>query len=155
MDFNAIIDAAMPYILAGSGLTGTGLIAWIISKVVRIIADIRKNANFAELFKAALPKDLTVSVSKLAKSEFDRLVSELKAEFIAPLRELTLLVKDNARALLTLRSVPDDVKNDIASHFDKSPIPPAEVIKLELSKEIIEATKETIPEPPPARFFVE
>lgn len=156
MDFNQILESIAP----GLNLTVVGAaIAAIVTFVVKVrslFKDIRLNSDISEVFKKALPKDLSVSVAKLAKSEIDRLIVEIKAEFTNAIRENTLLTKDVARGILSLRSIPDDLKHDIASHFGDTKLPAIETIKLELSKDIVEASVEQIePEQPTNKIYID
>ena len=73
MEFNEIWNNIAPYVGTGSFLTGVGVIVGIVIKILQLLRDIKKNANFQSLFKQALPKDLTVSVAALTKTEVDKL----------------------------------------------------------------------------------
>jgi len=156
MDFNQIIEQIAPGLnITAIGAAVVAIVTFAV-KVKGLFADLRKNSDVAELFKKALPKDLTVSVAKLAKSEIDRLIAEVRAEFTSAIRESAAIQKDLVRAMLSLRSIPDDLKNEIAKHYSDAKITTVETVKLELSQDIAEAAVEEAPlEPAQPKMYID
>jgi len=153
MDFNQIIEQIAP----GLNITAIGAaIAAIVTfavKVKGLFSDLRKNSDVAELFKKALPKDLTISVAKLAKTEIDRLIAEVRGEFTSAIRESAAIQKDLVMAMLSLRSIPDDLKNEIAKHYSDTKVTTVDAVKLELSQDIVSATVEETPVETPKMYI--
>lgn len=147
MEFNEIWNNIAPYVGTGSFLTGVGVIVGIVIKILQLLRDIKKNANFQSMFKQALPKDLTVSVTALTKNEIDKLADKIENKFIAPIKENTILLADVAKAVASLRSVPETYKENIAKHCDGIQTNTVESIKLEMSPELVEVKKETVNKP--------
>ena len=143
MDFNAIYETIKPYLNIGTLATVIGVVIGIVVKIRSMVNDIKTNSDLTVLFQKALPKDLTVSISKLAKGEIDRLVGEVQGVFIKGLEQNTLLVKDLAKAIASLKSIPDSLKNEIAKHIEDYTPETTESIKLEMSEELVEISKET------------
>lgn len=144
MDWNTLYLELAPYINLIIVALGGGGIGTLIYKVIKIvkreIENIRVKTNIAEIFKQALPKDFSLTVEALTKTELDKLKAEIKKEFIKPLQELIELNKISAKALGNLRSVPDDIKQELSAKIDED-IKTVESIKIELSKEITEEAK--------------
>lgn len=147
MEFNEIWNTVAPYVGSGSFVAAVGVVIGIVVKILYVIRDIKNSADIQNLFKQALPKDLTVSVTALAKSEIDKLTAEIKGEFIAAIKENTVLVADVAKAVASLRSVPDTCKENIAKHCEGIQTNTVESIKLEMSPELVEVKKETVNKP--------
>lgn len=147
MEFNEIWNTVAPYVGSGSFVAAVGVIIGIVVKILSVIREIRNNADVQTLFKQALPKDLTVSVSKLTQSEMDKLTAEIKGVFIAAIKENTVLLADVAKAVASLRSVPETCKQDIAKHCEGVQTNTTETIKLEMSPELVEVKKETVNKP--------
>ena len=147
MEFNEIWNTVAPYVGSGSFVAAVGVVIGIVVKILHVIRDIKNSADIQNLFKQALPKDLTVSVTALAKSEIDKLTAEIKGEFIAAIKENTVLVADVAKAVASLRSVPETCKENIAKHCEGIQTNTVESIKLEMSPELVEVKKETVNKP--------
>lgn len=147
MEFNEIWNTVAPYIGSGAFLSAVGVVIGIVVKILHVIRDIKNSADIQNLFKQALPKDLTVSVTALTKNEIDKLTAEIREIFIAAIKENTVLVSDVAKAVASLRSVPDIYKQEIAKHCEGIQTNTVESIKLEMSPELVEVKKETVNKP--------
>jgi len=145
MDFNQIIESIAPGLNITAIAAAIAAIVTFAIKVKGLFGDLRRNSDVAELFKKALPKDLTVSIAKLAQSEIDRLISQVRTEFTNAVKESAAIQKDLVMAMLSLRSIPDDLKNEIARHYSDAKITTVETVKLELSPDLIEAVTEETP----------
>lgn len=147
MEFNEIWNTISPYVGSGSFVAAVGVVIGIVVKILHVIRDIKNSADIQNLFKQALPKDLTVSVTALTKNEIDKLTAEIKGEFIAAIKENTVLVADVAKAVASLRSVPETYKENISKHCEGIQTNTVESIKLEMSPELVEVKKETVNKP--------
>jgi len=124
MDFTQIWASISPYVSAGA--IGTVITATI-GIVVKVVAAVKNaktqlvetKAMAIELFKTALPKDLTISIQKLAKNELESLTSQvtqiINEQIIEPVRANTELTQALAKAVASLRSVPENLRTEIAA----------------------------------------
>lgn len=123
MDFNAIYESIAPYV--GTSTIASGIIA-IISLAfytVKKIKEIKETFSSTEsemlkAFKKAIPETLYVSIESLAKAELSKITEEIKQvvdkEFLSQIKANTDLVNAMAKALISMKSVPDSVKKEIA-----------------------------------------
>lgn len=146
MDFEQIYNTIQPYLEGGSLAAIVTFIITVLAKLASCIKTVKENSNVTELFKKALPNDLTVSIEKLTRSEIDKLTAEIKADVIKPFTEQTVLLQDLCAAICSLRSVPEDMKKKIAEHCDTVSIPMQETIKLSINKglEVTQGEKQKI-----------
>lgn len=143
MNFTNVWEAISPYINITALITALSGIIAVVCNIKRTMTAINKRSDVTQLFSQALPKDLTVSVSKLAQQEIDRFIEQLKPEFIDVVARNTELTECVAKAILSLRSIPDDLKADIQSHLSE-PVE-EQKITLEMSKEFTKVATEAKP----------
>lgn len=143
MNFTGVWEAISPYINITAIITALSGIIAVVCNIKRTMTDINKRSDVTQLFSKALPKDLTVSVSKLTQQEIDRLIERLKPEFIDVVARNTELTECVAKAILSLRSIPDDLKADIQSRLTE-PVK-EEKITLEMSEEFARSSAEVKP----------
>ena len=141
MDFNAVYSQIMPYI-------GTGTIATIIIAVLAIIIkakgalnDIRSAFKTTEnealkAFKNALPKELSISLEALAKTELAKITESINQvvnnKFLSQIKANTELMQAVASALITMKAIPDSAKKDIAKLLELKEVNTTESLKIEL-----------------------
>lgn len=141
MDFNAIFEKLYPIL----GVTGTALFIILCLAVYLVIkhflnkntATITNMSDIAvEAFKKALPKELYISLETIAKEELAKIKTEftnaVEEKFINQIKANTELVQEIAKALCTLKAIPDSVKLEIAKLLDIEKPDTTESLKVEL-----------------------
>ncbi len=141
MDWNSIYEAIKPYL-------GTGAIALAIltvfSLAIRFKSEIKNIRNvFAstenealKAFKKSLPKELFINIQSLAQSEFAKIVQELKQvvdeRFLSQIKANTEITQAIASAIITMKSIPDSSKKEIARLLDLKDVDTTEALKVDL-----------------------
>jgi hypothetical protein len=141
MDFNVFYSQAAPFL-------GTGTIAGIIIAVFAIIIkakgainDIRSAFKITEnealkAFKNALPKELSISLEALAKTELAKITESINQvvnnKFLSQIKANTELMQAVASALITMKAIPDSAKKDIAKLLEIKDVKTTESLKIEL-----------------------
>lgn len=144
MDFNSIYQAIAPYL--GTGVIGTALVGLIgiFCKGIKAFKEMRStfkdtNAEAIERFTKALPKDLTVSLETITKQEFSKIkteiATEIKEQFIEPIKANTELVRAMAEALAISKLTPDAYKEKIKEMLDLPEVETTNSLKVELNAE--------------------
>ena len=86
-------------------------------------------------FKQAIPKELYVNIESLAKQEFEKIVTEIKAivdeKFLSQIKANTELMEAMAQALCSMKSIPDSHKKAISKLLEIKP-ETTESLKVEL-----------------------
>ena len=153
IDFNTIYNAVSPYF-------GTGAIAtFLVTAIALVIAVIKKlkevskivDAFLAKLkdgfektenealkaFKNALPPDFAVNIEHLTRAE----IASVKEYFISAINENWLkqitanndLMKAVANALISLKSIPDSSKKEIAEILKLNSVETTDKLKVSLT----------------------
>jgi len=153
MDFTQIWASISPYVSAGAIGTVVTATIGIVVKVVEAVKSaktqlVETKALAIDLFKTALPKDLTISIEKLAKTQLQSLTTEvtqiINEQIIEPVRANTELTQALAKAIASLRSVPENLRTEIATLVnDTALVTTTESVKLELNTEL-KAEAETL-----------
>jgi len=153
MDFTQIWASISPYVSAGAIGTVITATIGIVVKVVGAVKSTKTQLSETkllaiELFKTALPKDLTLSIKKLAQDELTSLtasVTELiNEQVIEPVKANTELQQAIAKALISLRSIPETLRTEISALINEpTAVTTTESIKLELNTEL-QAEAETV-----------
>jgi len=146
MDFTQIWASISPYVSAGAIGTVVTATIGIVVKVVAAVKSaktqlVETKALAIDLFKTALPKDLTISIEKLAKTQLQSLTADvtqiINEQIIEPVRANTKLVQALAKAIASLRSVPESLRTEIATLVnDTALVATTESVKLELNTEL-------------------
>lgn len=141
MDFNAIFETISPYLGTGGIATAVIGILAIVVKLGGLIKTAKKTFSSThneavEAFKQALPKELYISLETIAKEELAKIKTEftnaVEEKFINQIKANTELVQEIAKALCTLKAIPDSVKLEIAKLLDIEKPDTTESLKVEL-----------------------
>lgn len=141
MDFNAIYEVIAPYLSVSAISTALVGILAIVIKLSSLIKSARATFSSThneavEAFKKALPKELSISLEVLARTELEKIKAEfttaVEEKFIKQIKENTLLVQEIAKALCSLKALPDSIKNEIAEMLDIEKPETTESLKVEL-----------------------
>ena len=146
MDFNAIYEAIAPYL--GTGTIASGIIA-IISLALYAVKKIKEikeafsstESEMLKAFKKAIPESLYVSIESLAQKELSKINDEIKLivdeKFLSQIKANTELVNAMAKALVSMKAVPDSIKNEISEKLlsDNKAITTTESLKVDLLPE--------------------
>lgn len=141
MDFNAFYESIKNYVDLGTMATFIVSLFGIIGYVAKSIKDIRGTFKSTEnealkAFRAAIPKELYVNIESLAKSELEKICENINNivndKFLSQIKENTDLVKAIANALVTMKSIPDSQKEEIAKLLDLSEVETTEKLKVDL-----------------------
>jgi len=163
MDFTQIWASISPYVSAGAigtVVTATiGIVVKVVGAVKSAKTQLSETKSLAiELFKTALPKDLTLSIKKLAQDELTSLtasVTELiNKQVIEPVKANTELQQAIAKALISLRSIPETLRTEISALINEPTITTTESIKLELNTEL-QAEAETVKKTKTTKVYLE
>ena len=102
--------------------------------------------DWQKTMKAAMPKELTVSVEKIAGKEFAAMVADLKAQVLEPLQkaydEVNAKVVAMAKCVACLKTVPQETRDELLELLGEDAPKEQEAIVLELNPELEEITKE-------------
>jgi hypothetical protein len=153
MDFTQIWASISPYVSAGAIGTVVTATIGVVVKVVGAVKSAKTQLSetkqlAVDLFKTALPKDLTISIKKLAQDELKSLtasVTELiNKQVIEPVKANTELQQAIAKALISLRSIPETLRTEISALINEpTAVMTTESIKLEMNTEL-QAEAETL-----------
>lgn len=141
MDFNTIYQTISPYV--GSGTIAMGIITVIAValKISSVIKDIKNTFTSTEsealkAFKKAIPESLSVSIESLAKTEFEKFrqdfINTINEKFINPIKSNTELTQAIAKALMSMRALPDSAKLEISNLLIGETPKTTESLKIEL-----------------------
>ena len=157
MDFNTIYDAISPYLGTGTIASGIIMIISLAIYAVSKIKEIKKSFSSTEsemlkAFKKAIPENLYISIESLAKTELNKITQEIKdivdEKFLSQIKANTELLNAIAKGLITMRTIPDSIKTEIADKLltDKKEIITTESLKVELlpEKKEIEVKEEIL-----------
>lgn len=150
MDWNAIYEAVSPYL--GTTTIAAGIIAvlTLICKFVSFMKQAKAALSSTEseaikAFKKAIPESLYLQVETLTKKELTAIVEEIKTlvdeKFLAQIKANTELTQAVAKALMSLKAMPDSTKEEIGKLLDIKPKDTKEAMKVELLP-VEEETKE-------------
>lgn len=142
MDFNAIWELIAPYVNIGTVATVIGVIIGIIVKVKSMMNDIKTNSDVTKLFQKALPSELVVSIKKLTETEMEALGANIREYCKTSIDTNTALLKELAKAMCAIKSVPDAIKEEISHYLSDYQPETTESIKLEMNTELMEVTAE-------------
>lgn len=142
MDFGAIWATVAPYLNVTTIATCIGVVVGIAVKVRTMVKDIKANADMTKLFQKALPSELVVSVQKLTKTELETLTAEIRSVFVRAIDQNTALVKELAKAMCSLKSVPDSIKHEISGYLSDYQPDTTEAIKLEMNADMVSVSTE-------------
>lgn len=150
MDWNTIYEAVSPYL-------GTIMIA---AEIIAVLTLIFKFVSFIKQAKAALlstereaikvvkkaiPESLYLKVESLTKKELGEITEHFKElideKFLAQIKANTELTQAVAKALMSLKAMPDSTKAEIGKLLDIKPTDTKEAMKVELLP-VEEETKE-------------
>ena len=154
MDFNAFYEGIKNYLDIGTIATVIVSILSIVAYVTKSVKNIKDSFASTEnealkAFKAAIPKELYVSIESIAKKELSKITDEIKdivnEKFLAQIKENTELTQAIAKALITIKSIPDSYKEDIAKLLEIKDAKTTGSLKVELlPEEKIESTSANV-----------
>ena len=141
MDWNTIYEAVSPYL--GTTTIAAGLIAvlTVILKTVSFLKQAKATLSGTEseavkAFKKAIPESLYLQVEALTKKELGAITEHIKEivdeKFLAQIKANTELTQAVAKALMSLKAMPDSTKEEIGKLLDIKPTDTKEQIKVEL-----------------------
>lgn len=150
MDWNTIYEAVSPYL--GTTTITAGIVA-VLTFIFKF-RSLMKQAKAAlssttiaaeKALKKAIPKNLYLQVETLTKKELAVIVEEIKTlvdeKFLAQIKANTELTQAVAKALMSLKAMPDSTKEEIGKLLDIKPTDTKEAMKVELLP-VEEETKE-------------
>jgi hypothetical protein len=151
MDFNSIYQAVAPYL--GTGVIGTALVGLIsiFCKGIKAFKEMKStfkdtNAEAIDRFRKALPSELTVSLETITKQEFSKIraeiASDIKEQFIEPIKANTDLCRAMAEALAVSKLTPDAYKEKIKEMLDLPEVETTNSLKVKLNTEEKETNEE-------------
>lgn len=141
MDFNSIYEAVKPYL--GTGAIA-GAIVTILALATKVLGFIKEAKGVFQstqneavnAFKKALPKELYISVETLVKGELEKIttkiVSAVDDKILAQIKANTELMQAIASALVSMRTIPDSSKLEIAKLLELKEVKTTESLKVEL-----------------------
>lgn len=141
MDFNAIYEAAKPYLGTGAIASAIVTIIAFAIKVIGVIKELRTSLASTEseaikAFKKAIPESLYVSVESLTKAELAKIKDEIAKivdeKFLKQIKENTELTQAIAAAILSMKAIPDSAKEKITEILELKEPKTTESLKLEL-----------------------
>ena len=151
MNFEAILEAIKNPAIVGGVLTATGGVIAIIVKVSGAIKAIKKDVGITQKeivtsFREAMPKEITISVEKLVSGKMDLFTAEIKEvllnQIVGTLAEQIEIVGALAEAVSSIKSIPQNLREDIASLTGKEkPKNTAETVKLEINTALLKEEK--------------
>lgn len=143
MDFNTIYAQVAPYV----GTAGiAGLIVTVITVLVRLKQLFTKSglslkeleSNVTNAFKQALPENLYIEIEAITKNELQAIVENIKTvvdeKFLKQIKENTELMQAMAKALMSMKSIPDSAKEEIGKMLELPVTDTAKAMKVELIK---------------------
>lgn len=143
MDFNTIYAQVAPYV----GTAGiAGLIVTVITVLVRLKQLFTKSglslkeleSNVTNAFKQALPENLYIEIEAITKNELQSIVANIKTvvdeKFLKQIKENTELMQAMAKALMSMKSIPDSAKEEIGKMLELPVTDTAKAMKVELIK---------------------
>lgn len=146
MDFNTIYAQVAPY-LGTAGIAG--LIVTVITVLVRLKQLFTKSglslkeleSNVTNAFKQALPENLYIEIEAITKNELQSIVENIKTvvddKFLKQIKENTELMQAMAKALMSMKSIPDSAKEEIGKMLELPVTDTAKAMKVELIKPTI------------------
>ena len=144
MDFNAFYESIKNYLDLGTIATVIVSILSIVAYLTKSVKNIKDSFSRTEnealkAFKAAIPKELYVSIESIAKKELAKITDEIKDivddKFLSQIKANTELTQAIAKALATMKSIPDSHKEDIAKLLEIGEIKTTGSLKVELMPE--------------------
>ena len=157
MDFNTIYAQVAPY-LGTAGIAG--LIVTVITVLVRLKQLFTKSGlslkelenNVTNAFKQALPENLYIEIEAITKKELQSIVENIKTvvdeKFLKQIKENTELMQAMAKALMSMKSIPDSAKEEIGKMLELPVTDTAKAMKVELIKPTITKKEEKTTEYP-------
>lgn len=157
MDFNTIYAQVAPY-LGTAGIAG--LIVTVITVLVRLKQLFTKSglslkeleSNVTNAFKQALPENLYIEIEAITKNELQSIVENIKTvvdeKFLKQIKENTELMQAMAKALMSMKSIPDSAKEEIGKMLELPVADTAKAMKVELIKPTITKKEEKTTEYP-------
>jgi len=141
MDFNAIYEAAKPYIGTGAIASAIVTVIAFAIKVIGVIKELRASLVSTEseaikAFKKAIPESLYVSVESLTKAELAKIKEEIAKlvdeKFLKQIKANTELTQAIAVALFSMKAIPDSAKEKITGLLKLKEPKTTESLKVEL-----------------------
>lgn len=157
MDFNTIYAQVAPY-LGTAGIAG--LIVTVITVLVRLKQLFTESGlslkglenNVTNAFKQALPENLYIEIEAITKNELQSIVENIKTvvdeKFLKQIKENTELMQAMAKALMSMKSIPDSAKEEIGKMLELPVTDTAKAMKVELIKPTITKKEEKTTEYP-------
>ena len=141
MDFNTYYEDIST--IVGTSTIAMGIVTFltIAIKAFVVIKEIRANFSNTEsevlkLFKQAMPKELYVSLESITKAELSKIITKIEKvvndTFLSQIKANTELTQAIASALITMKSIPDSCKKDIAKLLEIKEVETTESLKVEL-----------------------
>ena len=141
MDFNAIYELVAPYLGVGGTATVITVLLTLVVKVIGFIKEAKNEVVIAKtsvvnMVKNALPSELTISIESMVKTELAKITTGItqavEEKFLNQLRANTIITEEIAKALCSMKAIPDSVKNEILKLIDiKEPVT-SQSLKVEL-----------------------
>lgn len=141
MDWNTIYNAVSPYL--GTTTITAGIIA-VLTVIIKAISFLKQaraalastESEAVKAFKKAIPESLYVQVETLTKKELGAITEHIKElvdeNFLAQIKANTELTQAVAKALMSLKAMPDSTKEELGKLLELKPTDTAEAMKVEL-----------------------
>lgn len=141
MDFNSILSAITPYLNLGTIATAIVVILTIVFKVKKGLNEIKGNylsfdSEILKAIKKAIPESVYVNIETLAKSELSKITENINSvineKVLNQIKSNTELVKEIAKALCSMKAIPDTCKTEIANLLEIKDVETTAGLKVEL-----------------------
>lgn len=153
MDWNTIYEAIAPYL--GTTTIAAGLIA-VLTVILKAVAFLKQakatlsstESEAVKAFKKAIPENLYLQIETITKKELGAITEHFKEiideKFLAQIKANTELTQAVAKALMSLKAMPDSTKEEIGKLLDIKPTDTVQALKVELlPAEEVKETKTT------------
>ena len=124
MDFNSIVETISPYLNLGTIATAIVTILAFVFKIKKEVKSLKGNylsfdTELLKAIKKAIPESVYINIETLVKSELSKIVEDINnainENILNPIKNHTELVKEIAKALCTMKAIPDTTKKEIAN----------------------------------------
>lgn len=141
MDFNSIVETISPYLNLGTIATAIVSILVFIFKIKKEVKALKGNYlsfdnELLKAFKKAIPESVYVNIETLAKSELAKITENINKvineKVLNQIKTNTELVKEIAKALCTMKAIPDTTKKEIANLLEIQDVETTAGLKVDL-----------------------
>lgn len=141
MDWDTIYEAIAPYL--GTTTIATGLIA-VFAAIIKFVSFMKQakaalsntESEAVKAFKKAIPETMYLQIEALTKQELGAITEHFKQmideKFLSQIKANTELTQAVAKALMSLKALPDSTKEEIGKLLNVKPSDTVQAMKVEL-----------------------